>query len=272
MAGGPSHTDSGTTQPASRQQGYALDVAAGQPAAPRAAAGSGKCPMCNLPVSAAAAICLNCGFHLKEKKAIKTQVEAPTDKPLAAPPPALGGILGTMGASTQTARIVASDAERSGRFVDLYLPLGLLAAGAFFTFLNAVNSEGFGSQAMILAAFNLGVQAFVMVPLLLITVVVIAALLDVSFGSLHTAILKLAAIAIGPLSFADFLAGLLAQVTFGMGLFMIWGIYLVCCGPFVAKMFDLDYFETSITVVAIIAVRFLTMVLLLLTLYAFFFG
>jgi len=218
---------------------------------------SQHCPVCNVAMTAGTIICLNCGYNVAQQQKMRTQLQAPT----AAPPPVQDAshwqtLARSHGATVRTEPLTVDGAP--GRFADWYLPLILIGAGVVFTLLNARMLGGPSIFTVYYLVYSIGLQLFVMVPLLLALLVLLAKLLDVNFGTLPTALLKLAAIAIGPLSIAQLISIWISQFTFGIGGLLFYGLsHFVCCAIFVGSMFDLDYFETVVTAMAIIILRFL---------------
>ena len=96
-----------------------------------------------------------------------------------------------------------------------------------------------------------------MMPLLLLSVFIVARIGGIGFGPLPTAVLKLAAICIGPGTVADLLM-LIVMPILAMsmaGFFGVVAVYMLFLGLPMAKLFDLDTHEASITVAIAIIIR-----------------
>lgn len=235
---------------------------------------SGRCPSCGLNVKAGAVICLNCGFSLKQGRKLTTAVVADEDgdaveaaeahSPGAKPRPkrALTG-----GTASMEGRIARQREERaiedarqmaSYRFMELTLPLILMSVGLVVVFGGGVYFTGSFLWGMVAGAALLAFELIVMLPLLLIAVFMAAKVGGISFGSLWTALLKLASICTGPGAVADVVLMIILPF-FALNLFAVFGIvfavYMIFLGPPLSKMFDLDMNETILTVGAVIVVR-----------------
>jgi len=231
-------------------------------AAQQSAAQTGRCPACNQSIKPDAVICIKCGYNLKKGKRMQTQVaddQDGTGQTKTVPVSVPGGAMAAAGASPIAAALDDREDEvTDSRFMDLWLPLILLTVGFGFTFFNAwlfYDANNARAPWYIQAAISSGLQVLVMAPLMLVAAIVTVKIMDTSFGPLMVGVLKLTSIAIGPLAIADFILGWVSAVTFGFGTFAAIAIYLTICGPFLYWMFDLDYAEIMVTLVAIIVLR-----------------
>jgi DNA-directed RNA polymerase subunit RPC12/RpoP len=230
--------------------------------AQQAAAQTGRCPACNQSIKPNAVICIKCGYNLKKGKRMQTQVRDDEDeqtKSKTVPVSVPGGAMASVGTSTISRALEDREDEvQASRFIDLWLPIILLAIGFGFTFFNAwlFYDPAFSTIPWYVdAAVSSGLQVVLMAPLMLVAAIITVKIMDTSFGPLMVGVLKLTSIAIGPLAFADFILGWVSAVTLGFGTFVAVAIYLTICGPFLYWMFDLDYAEIMVTLVAIIILR-----------------
>lgn len=225
-----------------------------------------KCPACNLSMKASAVVCINCGFDQNEGGKIKTKVikpspdeEGPTKKAAAIeaaalPPDDDDSEVARRHRSTIAERLRdREDDARDSRFADLYLPLIFFAVGGGFLFWQGMEQDW--SVAKTLA--NIGIDLLVKVPLIVLAVFAAAKYMDISFGPLGKAIFKLAAIGIGPLALADLLMLMIAAATMGYGIILGLCFYIILAGIPLAYMFDLDYPDTSFTLLSICLIRFI---------------
>ncbi len=233
-----------------------------------ATSGHGKCPACNQPIRPGAVICVKCGFNLASGKRMQTQVAQNTgDMPA---PRQYGGGMPTVGLASPIINASEEEeqrTERRYRFKEFYLPLIMTGFGIIFilggsTLLNANPLEGLAA-----GGFLIGVQVLVMMPLFLLSIFIAAKILDADFGLLHTALLKLTGICLGSgaigdavtllvmpfvLAFSLYFLGIFGLV---LAFFSILLINLIAIGIPLALMFDLDFHETSWTIVIVILVR-----------------
>lgn len=236
-----------------------------------------KCPACNLSMKASAVVCINCGFDQNEGGKIKTKVIKPTvDEDGAAskantqksskqtgpslpdidtlPPDDDDSDVARRYRSTIAERLRdREDDARDSKFADLYLPLIFFAVGGGFLFWQGMEQDW--SVAKSLA--NIGIDLLVKVPLIVLAVFGAAKYMDISFGPLGKAIFKLAAIGIGPMALADLLMLMIAAATMGYGIILGLCFYIILAGIPLAYMFDLDYPDTSFTLLCICLIRFL---------------
>ena len=97
-----------------------------------------------------------------------------------------------------------------------------------------------------------------MMPLLLLAVFLAARIGGIGFGPLPTAVLKLAAVCLGPGTVADLLMiPIMSIIAMSMftGMFVVFALYLFFIGLPMARLFDLDMHEASITVAVAIVIR-----------------
>jgi hypothetical protein len=269
----PATVERGATTRAAAAKAPASTEAGTIPLGPSLAA-SGRCPSCGLNVKTGAVICLNCGFSLTQGKKLTTAVVEDADDADAEP-----GAAASPGAKPRAARTLTDgtksledriarqreeravlDAQQmaSYRFMEFKLPLILMAVGLLVVFGGGVYFSGSPLWGVVIGAALLGFELIVMLPLLLIAVFMAAKVGGISYGSLWTALLKLASICTGPGAVADVVLMIILPF-FALNLFAVFGIvfsvYMIFLGPPLSKMFDLDMNETIVTVGAVIVVR-----------------
>lgn len=236
-------------------------------AAQQAAAETGRCPACNQSINPGAVICIKCGYNLKKGKRMQTTV-ADGDAPDTAPPESVkipGSALAGIGGNPITRALEDREDEvQPSRFIDLWLPLGLIVIGLAFTIYSSwLFPDPLADKVgwMAKAAISCALQVFVIAPLMLFAATVTVNILSTSFGPLFTGVLKLTAIAVGPLGLADVLIVWLVPGAMGLSVVAAGCIYItvyvIFCAPFLYLMFDLDYTEVMLTTATIIGLRLL---------------
>lgn len=174
-------------------------------------AGASKCPSCNSPLRAGAVICLNCGFNVAAGSKLKTVVDA---SPATAPLPRASkgdATTGVPGADRVLARTklqddLAEDMARRHHFQENLLPLIFLGAGLLLLLVNAFvlvpmlgtayGSLQLGIGVSIAALIYFFILFLVQLPCLFVGILVISKLFGSAFGTLTTALKKLAALAL----------------------------------------------------------------------------
>lgn len=227
----------------------------------------GRCPSCGLSVAPHAVLCLNCGYNLAVGKKLKTTVQ----------------VIETAGRIERTNASVLSGADkvlrdlqhreeierdmlRRHRITEWVLPSILLAVGppslAIAAFVLTKNWQ----MGLLATGFLMGIELVLMMPLLLLSLVIAAHVGGISFGSLWSALLKIAALSWGPGALADIVVVFVMTVVMmnmfmgAMAVFVVYGLFL---GAPVAFLFDLDMYETRITIGAITVVRALGITLVI---------
>ena len=156
------------------------------------------------------------------------------------------------------------DETQPSRFLDLYLPVGLLVVGSVLGTTLCPRFVAKTVQPLPYILISLGLQTLVFLPVAFLAAVVTARLLDVSFGPLGTVALKLVAVTHGSGALAD---GTFFAMTVLMG--NDWHTplvgfvpYLIACGLPLALLFGLSVGETALMVGIMYLARFLTVLLL----------
>lgn len=155
---------------------------------------------------------------------------------------------------------MAEEVVKEAHWVDVKLPILLIIIGALITAVRGwFIEEGGVVETVVFTLVSLGLRAFVMVPLLLVCVYIAARLMDIGFGTVQSTILKLAAIVIGPMAIADFIAFFIASISWGIGgMFVYGGLHFILTGSALAKLFDLDYFETAVLLIIFMLLNMFT--------------
>ncbi len=237
----------------------------GDEAATSASPAKAKCPNCGQGVTPAAVICINCGFHIKAGKKIKTTVQsAATSPPLAAPlrtarpipdglnsAAPLGGQIAA--AALTSSRRAEADAdfrqegEKSARMTDLIVPLILILLGAITLPVRGYMLAKNPATALLFTAVYTFLQVVITLPFLFLGILLTARIMQTSFGPITTAFLKLLAIAL-------FLAGVVGLINdafdkYTMGMFTMFIGYIIQIVAFwalCAYLFGLDVMETFV--------------------------
>lgn len=255
------------------------------PAVP--ASNPGRCPNCGGHVKTTAVICVNCGYDLRTGKKVATAIpSAADDEPQAAAPVAAAPAQSLdQVALSNKARRIKADAETEAEIIqkyrrrDIHLPLILLAVSLVLTLLNALvlgpmagtGGSGYSTSLSVTSQVLIksGSRIVIQIPLLLVSIFIVARIFGSNYGTLGTALLKLAALTLLVSSFGDSIAYSLNIISSGYssqripnGLFFLrgfvfWGsvslvglikaivsygmFYLLCY-----ILFEMDAMETTV--------------------------
>ncbi|MEX2213361.1 MAG: hypothetical protein WD768_04495 [Phycisphaeraceae bacterium] len=229
-----------------------------------------KCPSCNSPMKATAIICLNCGFNREEGGKIKTTVTAGSPFEMEAPSATATSVDPTKGGGPSAVAAALADREDDSGirpFRDYYLPAIFLAVGVGFMLWNAMVRD----FPLSLALIQIAAYLLLYVPLMLFALTITASIMGISYGPLMLGLFKLAAIAFGPLAFADYILLYISSITMGVGtLFISLPVYAIVAGIPISQMFDLEINETFMTIAVIIVLRIIFGLTLLALILSFF--
>ena len=221
-------------------------------AAQQAAAQTGRCPACNQSINPGAVICVKCGYNLKKGKRMQTAV-ADGDAPAPGPGKGIAGLSTAMPGIASSAISRALDDKEdevgSGLFKDLWLPLILIIAGLAGEFISQLFFYADTAPTVVSVLISVGVELAVRVPLMLVAMIVAVKLLDVAFGPLGQALLKLCAVVLGPSA----IVGAIALLT-GGGLVGLLFAVILSIGFYwllIHILFDLDGTETILFIIII---------------------
>ena len=214
-----------------------------------------RCPSCGSGITPGEAMCTSCGFNLKTGRRVAADMGGGGG---AAPALAMAGagptspILGYQG-------VVGGKKHLSGKEDDVgdnnmqeyWIPLGLIGFGLIVTLLQftqfTTNPMGLG-----LAMVWVIISTVIDLVLMLIGCLVAVKLLDLSFGSPGSALLKLAAISLAPDAIGESVSFLFSSST---GMFVGWAISLVCYYILFSYLFDLDGGEVLLLTAIVALVR-----------------
>lgn len=227
----------------------------------------GRCPSCGHSVAAHAVLCMNCGYNLSIGRRIKTtvQVVESSDETARTPASVLSGADKVL-RDLKHKQEIEQDMLRRHRITEWVLPMILLAVGPPALTIAAFMFTKNWQVGMLATGFLMGIELILMMPLLLLSLVIAAHIGGISFGSLWSALLKIAAISWGPGALADIvvlmvMAIIAAQMFLGaMAIFVVYAIFL---GPPIAFLFDLDMQETRLTIGIITITRALGITLVI---------
>lgn len=232
-------------------------------AAGRVAAGSAPdhCPACNAKLKPGAVICINCGYHVGKGQKLQTSVGAAPPQPVArnVPTPTesssftAAAALGGRGTDAAIAEEPRREVPQNVR--DIWVPVGLVVLGFAVAILQQMmfSPTPLGIMSAVIAVT---VQLVVYVPLLLVALFLAVKLLDVSFGSLWTGLLKLMAVVLGPsavgaivaVASAPLIGSLMGSLTGSVvSVAFYWGLLMF--------LFGLDLGETFMLVVIIFVMK-----------------
>jgi hypothetical protein len=240
------------------------------PAAPPAPAPTParRCPACGASMAPAAALCLDCGYHVESGQRLGTAVAADgADAPPAAPVPtsaAFGGpppehpLARPAHEDEAPATLEPLGAERFDPFNDRTLPLILIAIGVGVTFVQAAflqtpsKSLGVPPPGVLQGLYEVVVTTGITAALLVAVAVGLARVADVSFGPLGPAVLKLLAIALAPQALGFVAMKMLGGGIGGWGIGLIATVFLYWA--LTVRLFAFDRQRTFYTVLIVFAV------------------
>ena len=255
------------SQPLDESNTYALDltgidesiVEAPPTPAQQAAAETGRCPACNQSINPEAVICVKCGYNLKKGKRLQTDI-ANADSPQAAGKLA-GGAMASVGTSPIAAALDNREDEASAsKFVELWLPLGLIILGITVQFIEQLYFTGNTTAGIVSAMIYVGVNLALTIPMLLVGMIVAVKFLDMAFGPLFQALFKLAAVVLGPAAIGAIIAysigGLMGLFAGG---FFSFGVYWAL----ISVLFDLDGIEALYLIAIVMVLEYISSFILL---------
>ncbi len=225
--------------------------------AQQAAAQTGRCPACNQPIKPDAVICIKCGYNLKKGKRMQTAIAQGEAAEGAAP----AGGMPSAGTSPIAAALDGREDEASAsKFVDLWLPLGLIILGVVVQFIEQLYFTGNAATGIVSAAIYVGVNLLLTIPLLLVGMIIAVKLLDVAFGPLFQALFKLAAVVLGPAAIGAIIAYLIGGI---MGSFAGGFFSFVVYWSLISVLFDLDGMESLYLIIIVMVLEYAVSLFLL---------
>ncbi len=111
-------------------------------------AASGTCPACHAPMKVEAVLCIRCGYNRKSGRKLQTSAVLATTPPAseddAHHDPDDDAQLGSEGRPNTSSRPRrrTTDDETNYKFIDLYVPVAMIAVGILFTILRAYGGMG----------------------------------------------------------------------------------------------------------------------------------
>ena len=221
-----------------------------------------RCPSCGSAMKPHAVICLNCGHNRSTGEKIKTE-----------------RIEGDAAAAQDDAAATDADAPSSRgeaikpiydhsnpTFTNIILPIGLILLGVVVAIAEQRYWTDDPAESLVGALLVVGVTLAVSIPITLLGVMIAAPVLGLSFGYLGHALLKLAAIIVGPSAIGEIAMYLLGGDLFGwfIGLFVTLGFYR----GLMQALFDLDSDDAIKCIIIIAVVRYAVSIAISLTLIA----
>ena len=221
-----------------------------------------SCPSCGNPVGTSAAICVNCGFSIQEGRQLETAIEADDTEPGKKRRKKKARKAEKEGAEEPAApksikqRLADRDDEaQSSKFIDIQLPLILLAIGLVVAVVQQSQFSGAAPRSLVQACIVVTAEIVITVPLLLVGLYFAAWVLGVSYGPLGIGLLKLTAIAVGPDAIGDIIGSIMGGGLTGW--FVSAFVALIAYWILLAKMFDLDLNEAFETIILVWFVKFI---------------
>ena len=224
--------------------------------AQQAAAQTGRCPACNQSIKPDAVICIKCGYNLKKGKRIKTAV-AEGEAAVAAE--AGGGAMPAIGASPVASALMDREDEAgTNKFIELWLPLGLILLGITVRFIQQIYFTGSASAGVTSAAIYVGIDLALTIPLLLTAMIIAVKLLDVAFGPLGPALFKMAAVVLGPAAIGSIVAFLIGGADGNIaGMFAGLFVSFIAYWGLISLLFELDGIESMYFIAIITALNWI---------------
>jgi len=224
--------------------------------------GGNACPSCGNTVKETAVICVQCGFNLKTGSKVKTDVAAGGDTPPTGGPDVTGSLGSPIAAALDERE---DDSGKKALMNDVIIPLGLIFFGAIGLIVSKIlvkdnQITGIFSAAMVM----LGMMVFLL-PFMFAGILISAKIADISFGALHIAILKMAAVGMFAVAIGgvfEFLARLVDDTGFVAAMFK-WGVEIAAVWGLLAWLFALDMFESAVTVTIVVVMQNVAMILTL---------
>src|SRR5690349_4745140 len=136
---------------------------------------------------------------------------SPSTAPVATPEPTSAKVLSYQRPGSASATNIAPIIEGQP-IKDSWLPIGLVAFGTIGVFIHAFALAPH-VDTFYVAVRSLGFDLTWNVVLMLIGIVIAAKMLDIGFGRVEQAVLKLAALALGPAGLAGIIAALIGGVS-----------------------------------------------------------
>lgn len=176
---------------------------------------------------------------------------SPSSAQIAAAEPPAAKVLSYQRPNTANVQVAQTVIEGTP-IKDFWLPIGLIAFGTIGVFIHAFDLAP-EADTFYVAVRSLGLDLTWNVVLMLIGIVIAAKMLDIGFGRVEQALLKLAAAALGPAG----LAGIIAAITGGVsgevvGFFvsvpLYWWLF--------SYLFDLDFPDAFISLLLISILKF----------------
>jgi len=214
------------------------------------------CPSCGVSITFGAVLCVNCGYHLKEGRQLDTEHGEPitdsNDETDPEKPTPLRRRPGAVAMDEYNEQM-----ERHERLTGFTIPIILIAVGFAMAILKGLflydpTSTGGTLPAIGRVLFTLA-SIIVSVPAMLIGIMIAARLLDLTFGTLGTALLKLTAIAIAPGVIWDIVSFCLGGGLFGAFFGMI--ASGIAYWILIVKLFDMDASDAIKVILIIFFVR-----------------
>lgn len=215
---------------------------------------SALCPSCQAEMQSGAVLCTNCGFNLKIRKNVMEMAKAkPAKAPKAAP--AGGGavtaaspLLGYAG--TGRKQQDNPDDVKENLWIEYWIPTGLIIVGTLLNYLQITHYDRvlYDTQG---AIKFLGITLLIDLALLIVGALAAIKMMNISLGSPGSALLKLAAVAIGPAALGNMI-GYLAHDPSHM---LAFAINILTVIALLRVFFDLDSGEAWVLAAMVAVIR-----------------
>lgn len=223
-----------------------------------------NCPSCGTRLKSGAALCISCGHNLKTGDVVQTAINAPAFGAAASAPmeEPVGGIYANAMASRKKALgFHSTNDPATERRKHVYIPLGM----AVVSFIILCVSSTFLGDTLISSVTEQGISLAVMIPILLLGLFTGAKFLDIGYGPLNTALLKLAAILLVPDACFILIFVLFGSSGMLFGSFAVmlvggvlgWAMSIIVYYFLISYLFDLDPNDTFKTVIALFLTKLL---------------
>jgi hypothetical protein len=225
-----------------------------------------RCPSCQSTMEPGAQICTNCGFNVKTGRRASAAVAEPAMAMAGGGGAAVASTILAYGGGNAVAKTAGKDEVGDNNLVEYYIPSGLIVFGLIVAMVQTMhftsNPVAFGA-----AMGTVMVTTIVDLVLMLVACLIAAKVLDASFGSPGSAVLKLAGISLAPEAVASTIEYLTPA---GYGWIVGWIVAILLYYALFSYLFDLDGGEVIVLVLIIRGVKFFIGGFIILALLALF--
>ena len=223
-----------------------------------------NCDSCGTRIKPGAAICINCGYNLKTGDVVVTAINAPaTGQGAPAPAQAVGGIYANAMASRKKHTDINSRSDsKMQKQKNVFIPLGLIASSLVVVF---AYQMFFADDILspLQAVTYISLSTAVIIPILLIGLYIASSVIGISYGPLHTGLLKLLAIYLAPEACQSIINIIMGDYTL-----LGWFVSLIIYYALTMYLFELDPDETFYTIIILTITKIIASIFLVTVIFA----